>query len=103
MDHIFVSRSWSVWPFVVPVYVLLVGVQLSEAYKRNACIIFSILVLMVTGYFMFYIVTPEKLRWHLSTSLDRLFFQLWPMTIFALFSVSRPPEEALQGETSENA
>lgn len=93
-EQILDSQNWSAWPFMVPIYVLLVGVQLSEPYRRGAWIVFSILVLMVTGYFMVYVVTPEKLSWLLNTSLNRLFFQLWPMTIFALFSVSRPPEEA---------
>lgn len=42
--------------------------------------------LTLAGYFAIYVITPRELQWHLRTSLNRLFLQLWPSVIFLLFS-----------------
>lgn len=48
------------------------------------------LLLTLVGYFVIYLITPYEIYWHLRFSLDRLFLQLWPSTIFLFFlSVSR--------------
>ncbi len=41
--------------------------------------------LTLTGYFAIYVITPNELYWHLRFSLNRLFLQLWPATIFLFF------------------
>ncbi len=41
--------------------------------------------LMLIGYFMVYIITPEEVIWHLRTSLSRLLMQLLPSAIFLFF------------------
>ncbi len=46
---------------------------------------YTLLVLMLVGFFFIYIVTPLNLEFHLSTSLHRLFFQLFPTFIFLYF------------------
>ncbi len=43
------------------------------------------LALMLTGYFLIYLITPYDLYWHLRFSLNRLFLQLWPAVIFLFF------------------
>lgn len=55
--------------------------------KINTGIIANILLLflMLTGFFFVYIVTPLNLEFHLSTSLHRLFFQLFPTFLFLYF------------------
>jgi hypothetical protein len=55
----------------------------------------AVIGLMVTAYYMAYLVTPYDVSWHMATSLDRLLLQLWPMTVFAVFLQLRSPEEAL--------
>lgn len=40
------------------------------------------LLLTLAGYFAIYLITPRDLYWHLRFSLNRLFLQLWPATIF---------------------
>jgi hypothetical protein len=45
-----------------------------------------------------YIVTPNDVAWQLKWSLERVFMQLWPATIFSLFLLLRTPEEAVEGE-----
>jgi hypothetical protein len=43
------------------------------------------LALTLSGYFAIYVITPYDLYWHLRFSLNRLFLQLWPSTIFLFF------------------
>jgi hypothetical protein len=43
------------------------------------------LALTLSGYFVIYVITPYDLDWHLRFSLNRLFLQLWPSTIFVFF------------------
>jgi hypothetical protein len=43
------------------------------------------LCLTLAGYFAIYLITPRDLYWHLRFSLNRLFLQLWPATIFLFF------------------
>jgi hypothetical protein len=55
----------------------------------------TVLIVMLAGYFGIYLITPHDLRWHLLTSLNRLFIQLWPSAIFLCFMIARTPEMAL--------
>jgi len=43
------------------------------------------LALTFAGYFVIYLITPRDLYWHLRFSLNRLFLQLWPATLFLFF------------------
>ncbi|MGE5056013.1 MAG: glycosyltransferase family 39 protein [Acidobacteriota bacterium] len=43
------------------------------------------LTLTLAGYFFIYLITPRDIYWHLRFSLNRLFLQLWPSTIFVFF------------------
>lgn len=87
------------WPAsVVPLlvfYLLLLGIRIDE--KQKATIASSLIALgiMLTGYFMIYVLSPRDLEWHLATSLDRLYSQLWPSFILIFFLIVRTPEEAL--------
>ena len=49
---------------------------------------------MLVGYFFVYVLTPLDLAYHLATSLNRLFLQLWPGVIFLVFMIARTPEDA---------
>jgi hypothetical protein len=53
----------------------------------------AILILMVTGYFAVYLLTPLPLEYHLATSLNRLYLQLWPSLIFLFFMLASAPQE----------
>lgn len=65
---------------------------LSEKHKIGFFISILILLIMLSGYFMVYVITPHDLIWHLDTSLNRLFIQLLPMTLFIFFVALRPIE-----------
>lgn len=52
---------------------------------------FTWLLLMLIGFFLIEIITPLDLEFYLSTSLHRLFFQLFPSFIFIYFLALRKP------------
>jgi hypothetical protein len=37
--------------------------------------------IVMAGYYMVYVVTPQDLSWHLGTSIDRLLLHLWPSAL----------------------
>lgn len=53
----------------------------------------AVVLLMLLGYFLIYIITPQNLTWHLNTSIHRLLLQLWP-SIILLFGLALHPDEA---------
>ncbi len=76
-------------------YLILMGVQTQGQDRPALLTAATVLILMLAGYFGIYLITPHDLRWHLLTSLNRLFIQLWPGAIFLCFMVARTPEQAL--------
>ncbi|MEK6534682.1 MAG: hypothetical protein AABZ40_03350, partial [Thermodesulfobacteriota bacterium] len=54
----------------------------------------AVLLLILAGYFFVYVTTPLDLGYHLATSLNRLFLQLWPSVIFLFFMAAGAPETA---------
>jgi hypothetical protein len=97
-----VSRYWAVikWfakeflrfgHWMVPATILLPGYFWAFGKDRSGtrslnfrtCVL--ALALTFTGYFFIYLITPYPIYWHLRYSLDRLFLQLWPSTIFLFF------------------
>lgn len=70
---------------IFPALFLFLGFSSSRIFKKNNYQSIIILLLMLSGYFMVYIITPHDLNWHLNTSLERLFLQLLPSVIFIFF------------------
>jgi hypothetical protein len=77
--------------WIVPVTVAMLAFELLISGKRSPrrelrfCLSAICLGLMLSGYFVIYVVTPRDLYWHLRFSLNRLFLQLWPGAIFLFF------------------
>ena len=80
---------------VLTLYIFLVGVAEDTKGKVTLDTVFFTLLLMITGYFFTYVTSPHDLGWHLYSSLNRLFLQLWPMFIFYIFMKAQTYEEAL--------
>jgi hypothetical protein len=74
-------------------YLFLVGVRIDLRDRIGVIQSAAILGLMTAGYFFIYVLTPLDLSYHLATSLNRLFLQLWPGVIFLLFMAAGTPEE----------
>ena len=70
---------------LIIITLILVGFERSGFRQKRWLSGMIVLGLMLIGYFFIYIVTPERLSWHLATSLNRLLLQLWPMTVFLVY------------------
>lgn len=46
---------------------------------------FIVISVLLAAYFIIYLITPHDLSWHLSTSLYRVFQQVYPASIYLLF------------------
>jgi hypothetical protein len=78
---------------LLAVYLLITGIKIDNRDRTGLFQAVSVLLLMVVGYFFIYVLTPLDLHYHLMTSLNRLFLQLWPGFIFVVFMVTGPPEK----------
>lgn len=74
-------------------YLFLAGIRIDQRDWIGVIQSAAILCLMLIGYFFVYVLTPLDLGYHLATSLNRLFLQLWPGAIFLLFMAAGVPEE----------
>jgi hypothetical protein len=72
------------------VYLLITGIRIDPREKTGLVQTAAVLLLMTVGYFFVYVLTPLDLNYHLLTSLNRLFLQLWPGVLFVVFLVARP-------------
>lgn len=80
---------------LLSLYMVLMGVRTHVQERPALLVAASVLILMMAGYFGVYLITPQDLRWHLLTSLNRLFIQLWPCAVFLCFMLVRTPEQVL--------
>ncbi len=76
------------------VYLLLAGVRIDGRDRTGLVRTAAVLLLIMAGYFFVYVLTPLDLGYHLATSLNRLFLQLWPSVIFLFFMAAGTPERA---------
>jgi len=90
---IFYEKLAKKWLIILPIYFFLLGKTKQNTNVESIKTSFLIVLLMLSGYFIVYLVTPLNLSWHLKTSIWRLFLQLWPTIIFSFFLVVSTPEE----------
>jgi hypothetical protein len=78
-------RNFGEW-IINPWWLLLVPLFFPGFNNGNKTVyIYFLIFLMIAGYFFSYVISYIDLTFHLSTSLHRLFFQLFPAFIFVLF------------------
>ena len=80
---------------LLAVYLALMGTAVDGRDRINLASGAAVLVLMLAGYFAIHLVAPYELKYHLMTSLNRLYMQLWPSAVFLFFMAVRTPEQAL--------
>jgi hypothetical protein len=73
-------------------YLLIAGIRTDARDRTGLIETIAVLCLTLAGYFFVYVVTPLDLGYHLATSLNRLFLQLWPGLIFLIFMIAGAPE-----------
>ncbi len=90
--------GWSLLGLSVGVFVvLLVYLALArqpQPQENHPMVVATVVLLVVQmlGYYAVYVITPYDLTWHLTTSVERVFLQLFPLTAFAIFTLTRTPE-----------
>ena len=77
------------------VYLGLTGIRIDEKDRGGVFQTAAVLVLTLAGYFFVYVMTPLDLHYHLMTSLNRLFLQLWPSAVFLVFMAAGIPGRPL--------
>ncbi|CAB1074544.1 hypothetical protein D1AOALGA4SA_2363 [Olavius algarvensis Delta 1 endosymbiont] len=77
---------------LLAVYFLFTGLDRSAAAKKHITSHVILLLLIICGYMFAYVITPYDLRWHIDSSLRRLFIQLWPAWVFLFFYGVKGPE-----------
>ena len=80
-------------------YAIVAGVRRDRATLASAAPAVSVVALMACGYYCVLLITPHDLKWHLSTSIDRLFMHLWPVVVFTFFLLVRSSEAPLKQST----
>jgi hypothetical protein len=89
--YLFSFGAWSVSPFIPLIaFILLAGVHRSIFANYGWRTIVTILVILCAGYYLVYLTTPVDLKWHLESSLDRLFLQLWPSVLLLAGLICQP-------------
>jgi hypothetical protein len=52
----------------------------------------AILTAQFIGYYLFYLISPYDLNWHIGYSLNRLFVHAYPATVFVVLTATQTPE-----------
>ncbi len=80
------------------VYLSISGINKALLRDRQFLAQAMVLVLMLGCYFLTYLIFShnnlDTLRWHLSSSLDRLVVHLWPAWVFLIFYCVKGPEKS---------
>ena len=83
---------------LMAVYFLISGLDRSGTVKKQISSHVILLLLMLGGYLFAYVITPYDLRWHVDSSIRRLFIQLWPAWVFLFFYCVRGPEKSVAAD-----
>jgi len=78
---------------LLTVYMIFMGIHVRTQDRPGVLSAAVILLAVAGGFFAVYLITPQNLHWHLTTSLNRLLMQLWPGFLFWFFMTARTPEE----------
>ena len=81
-------------------YLLFAGIRIDRQDRTGLLAIGTVLCLMPAGYFFVYVLTPLDLTYHLITSLNRLFLQLWPGVILLIFMIAGTSEEPVSARVT---
>ena len=83
----YLNRKFLFIIIIIPIMFKVLKLSGDRKYKASSTISFLIIFLLLSGYYMIYIISPHDLEWHLKTSLSRLYLQVMPSIIFVFFAV----------------
>ncbi len=84
---------------VLPVLAVAAVLRFDRRYRASVLMGGASVLALLAGYFAVYLTSANDLTWYLSTSLNRLFVQLWPLMLLTAFLALRRPEELATVET----
>lgn len=87
-QSVFFPSPHHVFPHYFPVGSMLLVYLMLKGFKPKAKLDYLLLLPILgmgAAYFLAYLTTPRDLTWHLQTSHNRLFMQIWPTIIFVFF------------------
>jgi hypothetical protein len=83
--------AWSLSPLLpLLAFILLIGVHRPIFASDGWRTIATAMLIVVAGYYFVYLTTPIDLKWHIETSMDRLFIQLWPSILLIAGLMCKP-------------
>ncbi len=94
----FLNQAYTFWPKIsvpviaLPLVLALAGVRKDGLHRQLFWQSGMFLLLILTGYFVVYLISPYDPAWHLQTSIHRLFLHLWPSAVFLTMLAARLPE-----------
>jgi hypothetical protein len=96
LREMFTWGGWSPIPAGVLVVVSLAAAAARwRGVPREAVVGGGVAMLMLTAYYVIYVLSPYDLEWHLRTSLDRLVAQVWPIIVWtAVVATVEPARRA---------
>jgi hypothetical protein len=89
----FLRLAWDA--FLLPLALLAVTcvlLRLRPRRERPPAPLLAVLIVLA-GYFAIFLVTKDDLDWLINTALDRLYMQVWPALVLAVFLWLRRPED----------
>lgn len=94
-DWLFLGLPVSVI-LVLLVYLVLAREPLSK--ERTPMLVAALIMfaVQVLGYYAVYVITPYDLTWHLTTSVSRVFLQVFPLMAFFVLIATQTPEQIFQ-------
>jgi hypothetical protein len=74
--------------YILAVFLAMSGFRIPEDKRFSTMIAIICLSIMASGYLFIYVLTPHNIDWHLRTSFDRVFLQIWPSIIVTAYICS---------------
>lgn len=82
---------------VLLVYLILVRAPLAAEHRPMLIAGCALLGVQLLGYYTVYVITPYDLTWHLNYSIERIFLQVFPLSVFMILLAARSPESIFTG------
>jgi hypothetical protein len=96
----FYDKIAKIWLIILPLGLILFRRSWEEINVVSVKTCFFVTIIMISGYFLVFLITPHNISWHIETALPRLFVQLWPVIVFSCFLLLSSPEELMLGNVS---
>jgi hypothetical protein len=95
--------DWWAHPLLlVAILAVTLGFRMDQRQKQGLAVAWLSLLSLFLAYCGVYLITPLDLRFHLSTSLERLYAQMWPSFLLLMFLLLEKPEALLQPRSDES-